>query len=172
VLRICEKLNQIGVTVRPDDVFQLAGAGNLSRLHVAQALVRAGRARSIGSAFKRWLGPRGAAYIPRERPPVAETILLIHRAGGVAVMAHPGQTARDEEIPRMAEAGLDGIEVYCPDHSPSQERHYLGLARQHRLLPGGGSDCHGHGKDNLTLGKVRVDDVDVDALRNRATSRS
>lgn len=165
-----EKLNRMGIELRLSDVLRLAGSGNVGRVHIARALVEAGRVRSLGGAFKRWLGQGGPAYVPRERPTPEETITLIHRAGGVAVMAHPGKTERDEEIPRLAAAGLDGIEVYCPDHSPSQEKQYTELVRQHGLLAGGGSDCHGAVGERVTLGRVRLDDKMVEALRARARS--
>ena len=111
-LRIVEKLNRADVRLTPDDVFSLAGHGSVSRLHVARALVEAGHVHTISAAFNRWLRPGRPAFVPRERPPAAATIALVHRSGGVAVLAHPAKTERDEEIPSLAEAGLDAIEVY------------------------------------------------------------
>jgi hypothetical protein len=137
-------------------------------LHVARALVNAGYANSSGSAFNLWLGPGRPAFVPSQRPPVEDTIALIHRAGGVAVLAHPGKTGRDDEIAAMVGAGLDAIEVYCPEHARGLERHYLDVAKRHRLLLAGGSDCHGRAKDAGTLGRVRLAAGLVDALRNRA----
>jgi predicted metal-dependent phosphoesterase TrpH len=168
VMEMIEKLNRIGLTLRTEEVLSLAGPGNVTRLHLARALVKAGRVRSVGAAFKRWLRPGGPAFVPRAGAPAAETIALIHRAGGLAAMAHPGTTQRDAEIPALAEAGLDAIEVYCPDHSASQELHYLKLAAQHGLLADAGSDCHGDPHGRILIGKVRLDEDKLEALRARA----
>jgi len=168
VMEMIEKLNRIGVTVRAEEVLRLSPPGNVTRLHLARALIQAGRVRSVRTAFKRWLRPGGAAFVPRAGAPAAETIALIHRAGGLAVMAHPGKTLRDAEIPALAEAGLDALEVYCPDHSASDELRYLKLAAQHGLLAGAGSDCHGDRNGRILIGKVRLDEDQVEALRARA----
>jgi hypothetical protein len=167
VHRIVEKLNRIGIALRPREVLELAGKGNVGRLHVARALVKAGHVRSVGGAFSRWLRGTGAAFVPRERPTAGETIALIHRAGGVAVMAHPGKTGRDNELPGLIQSGLDAIEVRCPDHSPSQERHYREMARREGLGVGGGSDCHGD-KERQSIGRVRLEADEIKALWERA----
>ena len=168
VMEMIEKLNRIGVTVRTEEVLGLSAPGNVTRLHLARALVQAGRVRSVQAAFKRWLRPGTPAFVPRAGAPAAETIALIHRAGGLAVMAHPGKTRRDGEIPALAEAGLDAIEVYCPDHSASEELRYLQLAAQHGLLAAAGSDCHGDRDGRILIGKVRLDADRFEALRARA----
>jgi predicted metal-dependent phosphoesterase TrpH len=168
VMEIIVKLNRIGVTVRTDEVLALAAPGNVTRMHLARALVQAGRARSVQAAFKRWLRPGTPAFVPRAGAPVAEVISLIHRAGGLAVMAHPGKTRRDGEIPALVEAGLDALEVYCPDHSASEELRYLQFAAQHGLLAGAGSDCHGDRNGRILIGRVRLDDDRLEALRARA----
>ena len=80
---------------------------------------------------------------------VDEVIDVAHRLNGLAVLAHPGRSkgiyaipAETEEIAAMAAAGLDGIEVYYPTHSPAQVELYRALALNHGLLISGGSDSH------------------------------
>jgi hypothetical protein len=167
VYRIVEKLNKIGIALRPRDVLDQAGKGNVGRLHVARALVKAGHVPNVGRAFIRWLRGDGAAFVPRERPSAEETIALIHRAGGVAAMAHPGKTNRDDAIPSLIRGGLDAIEVRCPDHSPSQEKQYCELARREGLAISGGSDCHGD-KERRQIGRVRLDAGEIKSLWERA----
>jgi predicted metal-dependent phosphoesterase TrpH len=170
VLRIVEALNRAGVTIRPREVFDLVDHGCASRLHVARALIEGGHVRSVHAAFQRWLGPGKPAFVERERPAAAETISLIHRCGGAAVLAHPALSGRDEEITALVEAGMDGIEVHCTEMSQEQQRHYIALAKEHGLLLSGGSDCHGRWKDANVIGQVRVATELVDALRERAAS--
>lgn len=80
---------------------------------------------------------------------VDEVIAVAHRLGGVAVLAHPGRSkgiyaipADADDIAAMAAAGLDGVEVYYPSHTPAQRAFLLEQARLHRLLVSGGSDSH------------------------------
>jgi len=168
VLKIVSRLNQAGIGLRAAEVFDIAGPGAISRLHVAHALVQRGVARSIGGAFHRWIGPGAPAFVPRTRPPGAELIALIHRAGGAAVLAHPAAYVKDGDVAKLAAAGLDGVEVFCMEHTPDMERRYAELARCHRLLVSGGSDYHGHGKGAMSLGSVRLPPDNVEALRRRA----
>jgi len=170
-IRMVEELNRMGVALHADDVLKLAGVGNISRLHVAHAIVNAGHVPSIEAAFRRYIRKGAPAYVPRDRPSADWTIALIHRAGGVAVLAHPGLTKRDEDIPRLVSYGLDALEVYCPDHDSNMEQHYLDIAAQHRLLVSAGSDCHGHNKKRSHLGSIRLDRNHVEALRERASGQ-
>jgi predicted metal-dependent phosphoesterase TrpH len=80
---------------------------------------------------------------------VDEVIAVAHRAGGLAVLAHPGRSkgiyaipATAEDVAEMAAAGLDGIEVLYPSHSAEQRAFYSALAQRHGLLVTGGSDSH------------------------------
>jgi predicted metal-dependent phosphoesterase TrpH len=81
---------------------------------------------------------------------VDEVVQVARAAGGLAVLAHPGRSkgiyaipATADDIAAMAAAGLDGIEVFYPTHSPEQRAFYADLARRHGLLVSGGSDSHG-----------------------------
>jgi hypothetical protein len=156
--------------LRPADVLATAGGESISRLHVARALVATGHVGSIAAAFRRWIGNGKPAFVARERPPVAEIIALIHRAGGAAVLAHPGMGVPDDAVAALAGMGLDGIEVFCPYHTWREENHYEEMAKFYDLLISGGSDCHGHNKDQTTLGSIRLAPGHLEALRARAAA--
>ncbi|MBW3015948.1 hypothetical protein KY330_06000 [Candidatus Woesearchaeota archaeon] len=71
-------------------------------------------------------------------------IAHIHTMGGIAVLAHPGESGlREREIASLKGYKLDGIEVFCTKHDPSDINYYLFLARKYGLLVTGGSDWHG-----------------------------
>jgi predicted metal-dependent phosphoesterase TrpH len=81
---------------------------------------------------------------------VDEIVAAAHRAGGLAVLAHPGRSkgvyaipANADDVAALAAVGIDGIEVFYPTHSEEQRARYLALATQHDLLVTGGSDSHG-----------------------------
>jgi 3',5'-nucleoside bisphosphate phosphatase len=170
VLEMIERLNRCGVTLRPQQVFSLAAGDSVGRLHVARALLEIGHVKNIGAAFHHWLGVGKPAYVPRERPTAVETIDLIHSAGGVAIMAHPGQTQRDDQIAALAAVGLDGLEAFSSDHTAEQVAQYIETTEKLGLLVSGGSDCHGHNKDRIRVGSVRLEESRLEALRRRAQS--
>lgn len=150
------RLNQRGVGLRAEAVFALAQCRSPGRPHVARALVQHGYCGSLDEAFERFLKKHRPAWVPKRKMSAARAIALIHAAGGLAVMAHPGLNHDDHLIPELVEAGLDGIECWHSKHSAAQAAHYLELAHQYRLLVTGGSDCHGTSKGPPLLGSVRL----------------
>lgn len=164
--QIVARLQALGLDVTMDDVFAAAGGSAdalvVSRVHIAQALLRKGCVRSVSEAFDRYIAKDKPAYVERRRLDPPETIEAIHGAGGVAVAAHPVQwncrnRAQTERILRsLIRSGIDGIEVYHSDHSPRQTRQYLDFARRFGLGVTGGSDFHGPAKPHVKLGRPRV----------------
>lgn len=142
-----DRLNGLGVEVTVDEVFAQASEGGLvARPHVARALLDGGWVRSYREAFDRFIAAGRPAYVPAGRITPADGITLIRGAGGVAVLAHPGQAWSDEAIRDLAEAGLSGIEVLHPDHGRETVRRLGRLAAACGLLETGGSDWHGPGR--------------------------
>jgi predicted metal-dependent phosphoesterase TrpH len=74
--------------------------------------VQAGIVSSLDEAFERFLKKNRPAFVPKFKMSASVAIDLIHEAGGLAVLAHPGLNHADEVIRPMAEAGLDGIECF------------------------------------------------------------
>ena len=157
-------INALGVPLKVDDVFALANCRSPGRPHVARALVRGGHCRSLDEAFERFLKKNRPAWVPKAKMSALEAIELIHQAGGLAVMAHPGLNRSDQTIPAIVDAGLDGIECFHTKHPPATAEHYLALARKHNLLVTGGSDCHGLSKGKPLIGTVRLDYQYVEKL--------
>ena len=91
--------------------------------------------------------------MPRTGPSPATIVDTIHQAGGVASIAHPAVTKRDELIAPLVEHGLDAIEVYHSDHSPEAEQIYKAMAKRLGVLVSGGSDFHG---EDATLNPSRT----------------
>lgn len=143
---ILRRLDQLGLPLDPDELFDTAGPGVVGRPHVAGAMLRAGHVSSIDEAFQRYLGPNGSAFIQRPAFRPEEAIGLIHEADGVSVLAHPGAAMPDAVIERLVSAGLRGLEVWHPQHGPPTVRRYRALARKFGLVETGGSDYHGHAR--------------------------
>lgn len=137
-----------------------AGAA-VGRPGVAQALVAAGHASSVQDAFDRLLGEGRPAYVPRVGEPPETVCAIIHAARGIASLAHPGVTRRDDCLERWARGGLDALEAYHSDHSEADRVRYLERATQMGLAVSGGSDFHGddpmsHRARRRTLGAVAL----------------
>ena len=122
----------------------------------------------MDEAFERFLKKHRPAWVPKFKMSAEQAITLIHQAGGVAIMAHPGLNRSDEVIPSMIEAGLDGIECFHSKHSAGMTEHYLQMANEGNVLVTGGSDCHGLSKGRPLIGTVRLDYRHVEQLKERA----
>ena len=157
-------INALGVPLKVDDVFALANCRSPGRPHVARALVRGRHCRSLDEAFERFLKKNRPAWVPKAKMSALEAIELIHQAGGLAVLAHPGLNRSDQTIPAIVDAGLDGIECFHTKHPSATAEHYLAVARKYNLLVTGGSDCHGLSKGKPLIGTVRLDYQYVEKL--------
>lgn len=151
-----EALNALGVTITLDDVMQQADGGAIGRPHVARALVAAGWVPDVRAAFDRFLGAGRPACIAKEPFPMRDAIALVHEAGGLAVLAHPGREGTRDWIESLANAGLDGIEVRHPSHSAEDVARLAALCAHYDLVPSGGSDWHGATEGPRLLGSQRV----------------
>jgi len=171
IREMARKLNELNVPLSAAEVFSLANCRAPGRPHVARALVAAGLCESLDEAFERFLKKHRPAWVPKFKISAADAINLIHEAGGVAVMAHPGLNRTDQVIPGMVEAGLDGLECFHTKHPPSTVSHYLALAHRFNLLVSGGSDCHGLSKGKPLIGTVKLEYHYLEKLRERAAER-
>lgn len=164
------RLAELGLPISLERVLEIAGVGAVGRPHVAQALLETGHVATLREAFDRYIGNGGPAYVSRMRLTPPEAIALIHAAGGVAVMAHPIYAPDpDTWIATLAEHGLDGLEVYYPDHDADFTRRMRLLARRHDLIMTGGSDFHRRESDGgVIMGTVKVPPECVMQLMARA----
>jgi 3',5'-nucleoside bisphosphate phosphatase len=156
IYEMVERLNETGVPLAVESVFALANCRSPGRPHVARALLKAGLVRHLDDAFDRYLKKGRVAWVPKARMSALESIALIHQAGGLAVMAHPGLNRTDEIIPGLVAAGLDGMECFHTKHTAAMVEHYLQIADTHHLLVTGGSDCHGFSKTKPLIGSVKL----------------
>lgn len=153
---MCEALNKLGIPIKAESVFALANCNSPGRPHVARALVKEKLIGSLDEAFERFLKKGRPAWVPKTKMSALEAVELIHQAGGLAVMAHPGLNRTDDVIPALIAAGLDGIECFHTKHSTVMSERYLEIAEKYNLLVTGGSDCHGFSKKQPLIGTVKL----------------
>jgi 3',5'-nucleoside bisphosphate phosphatase len=156
--KIVARLRDLGLAVSIDDIRKEAGDVQIGRPHIAQVLIKKGYARSIDEAFDKFLGNGRPAYVDKYRIRCAQAIELIVHAGGIPVLAHPGLLNIEDEhhfeqlIRNLMDIGLQGLEVYYPEHRPDQIQQYRKLAKRYRLLVTGGTDFHGDLTPQIKLG--------------------
>lgn len=155
--KILLRLQEMGIFLSHADVAKFASKNVLSRSHVASALVERGIVSTKTDAFEKYIGEDGPAYVARSKLNPERAIDLILGAGGVPILAHPGLLKNLNVLPRLTAAGLVGIEVIHPSHSQEKTDFFLEIADKWKLLPSGGSDCHGPGgKDRVFLGDYTI----------------
>jgi len=140
---------------------------SIGRPQVARAMVDAGHVADTNEAFDRWLGRGCPGYVPSAGVAAEAVIEIIHQAGGIASLAHPGKSGLEARIPSLAEAGLDAVEAFHPDHDASLVNQYIHIARELDLLLTGGSDFHGDPEHGLAPGSVTLPAEEWDRLQAR-----
>ena len=166
------RLNEMNVPIKAEAVFALANCRSPGRPHVARTLVQGGFCRSLDEAFERYLRKGKPAWVPKFKISATDAINLIHHAGGLAVMAHPGLNHNDDLIPDLVAAGMDGIECFHTKHSTTLNQRYLMIADKYRLLVTGGSDCHGMSKGKPLIGTIKIPYDCVERLKERVLQRA
>jgi len=167
IREIVARLQKLRVPIEEADVFALANCKSPGRPHVARVLIERKVCASLDEAFERFLKKNRPAWVPKEKISAQQALELIHAAGGLAVVAHPGLARTEEALPDLIEAGIDGIECFHTKHSPAASEYYVSLAEQHNLLVTGGSDCHGMNKGKPLIGSIKLPYEYVRQLKQR-----
>jgi predicted metal-dependent phosphoesterase TrpH len=141
--KMVKKLNALDYEIDLASVLSYAKEGAPGRPHVARALVETGYFFSVSEVFEKLLGFNMPGYVERYKLTPGEAISIIREAGGVAVWAHPALSHADTLLEQFVRQGLQGLEVYHPDHQAEQTSHYQHLAKKYHLFTTGGSDFHG-----------------------------
>lgn len=152
--KILEKLRGLGIKI---DSNQLGVEGRtLGRPHIAKAMMQQGLVKSIQEAFDRYLGEGKPAFDPGEPVSIEETIEVIHRAGGKAIIAHPHLIQRRSIIRHLLQMSFDGIEGYYARFDSAREKEWIETGIQKGWIVTGGSDYHGATKPFNRIGSSWV----------------
>ncbi|OIN98503.1 hypothetical protein AUJ66_00935 [Candidatus Desantisbacteria bacterium CG1_02_38_46] len=158
--KIIEKLKQYGISLDMEDVQEFApSTESIGRLHIAQAMVKEGCVSSINRAFDQYIGNNKPCYVSKYQLNPEGAAQIIKEIGGIAVIAHPGLLNLDfvdNLIHRLVKNGLDGIEVYYPEHRNNVITHLKEIAKEYNLLVTGGTDCHGLAKERILMGTLDI----------------
>jgi len=166
--KMIEKLKTLGINnITMEEVCAKTKSNAVGRPHLATALKEKGHVSSIKAAFDKYIGEGAPAYFTKYNQTPFEAVKLITDSGGVAVMAHPMSTMKDEIIAPLVKAGMGGLEVYYPNCSETVLKFYKNLAKKHNIVGTGGSDAHGKAKVYTHIGKAQVPYEIVEELKAR-----
>lgn len=176
-----DRFNKLGILITARELEDISEDGQIGRPHFARLLVQRGYAGTIQEAFDRFLRKGAPAYVKKFKFSPVEVLGFLTECGGLSVLAHPFTLfdLTDDELENTVKTlkseGLDGIEVYYPDHTLEQTTRYRKLAGDHELVVTGGSDFHGINKEGPVLGQdfggVSLTYTLIDALNARRRAR-
>ncbi|MBD3210205.1 PHP domain-containing protein [Candidatus Micrarchaeota archaeon] len=181
---IIEKLNELGYAISYGDAKKHA-PGSLGRPHIARALMEKypREFHSIPEAFQKLLDQGKPAF--RSRTSflcLDEAVGMIHRAGGLAFLAHPkvyedirgyGMEKLLEDFRRLGGDGIESFYDYASNYgwrgygkeaTRKIIEEFRGYAERYGFLESGGSDFHGPNK-GAKLGAFPVPDVLLTRIR-------
>jgi predicted metal-dependent phosphoesterase TrpH len=173
--RMVEKLREIGFKISWELVQTYAGKTGVYKQHIMHALMDLGYCVKINGPLYKFLFARaegdaqaGFAYLPMKYADAVAAIQAIRAAGGVPVLAHPGDYDNFEAVPEWVESGLAGIETYHPNHDRKAVEQAEELAVRFNLAITAGSDFHGfYGKPRDLPGSILKEASWVHALWER-----
>jgi len=175
---ILEKLSKKNMILNEDDIlnsFSLYSGKKsnlIGRPHIALAMVQKGYVKDIQDAFRLYIGEGKACFVPGTYNSVEETIDLIHRVNGFAIIAHPHLVTVQSVLQDILKMPFDGIEAYYAKFSPAFEKRWVKLASKKNWMITGGSDFHGELKPLIPLGCSWVGKETFDILYQRYLSNN
>lgn len=172
-----QKLAEVGCPITWEELTEDLNPNTiLTRAHFAKALLKKGYIHDRKEAFSRYIGDHCPCFVPKSRFTVKECIELIHRVGGLAVLAHPmlygySQSEVTQILRSLKQEGLDGVECLYSTHKKEETTHLLQVCLNLKLFPTGGSDFHGTNKPLLDLGsgygELEIPFEVLEAMRKR-----
>jgi predicted metal-dependent phosphoesterase TrpH len=146
----------------------VTGSTNIYKQHIMNALVDAGFSQTIyGDVYNKLFAENSpdCINVSPVYPDVFDVMREIHEAGGLSVLAHPGQYDSFDLIPELMDAGLTGIEVFHSNNTKDQQIALLDICRTNALVATGGSDFHGmYSKEPCLIGCHKTPKDQLDAL--------
>ncbi|WP_313128412.1 PHP domain-containing protein [Anaerocolumna sp.] len=158
--KMASNLQRAGIDITVDKMRETEGDAVLTRAHFAKYMVAQGYVKTNQDAFTKYLNSDSPYYVPREYLKPEEAIKLIHKAGGLAILAHPllykySLEGVEKLVAYLVDFDLDGLEVIYSANMGFDEGRLRHIANKYNLAITGGSDFHGAAKPNIKLGVGR-----------------
>lgn len=171
-VNIVNKLKENKIIIEFEELYEMTdNLNNIGRLHIARLLLKKGYIKNIKEAFDKFLSEGKPAYIEKAKLSVKEAIDIIKKVNGISILAHPGIVKKDDMIQVWQKEGLDGIEVFHPDHSNADATNYFDYAKKYNLLISGGSDFHGEIREYSLIGKIKLPYEHFEKIKGRVITK-
>lgn len=159
---IVDRLQRLGFAIEWERCMERATGGIIVRTHIAEELALHYPEYTVKQLYDTFLVKGKSAYV--ERPPYdsEQAIRLIQRAGGIALLAHPGLYAQHWSWEQLKEEGIEGVEAFHSRHTIKMTNTWLKRAKEDGLYVSVGSDYHGeHSRNPYLPGSVLYDEASV-----------
>lgn len=155
--KMAENLAKAGLPISIEALYEEFPNAVLTRAHFAKYLQKTGVIKEIKEAFQKYLNEDGPYYVQRKYLSPEAAILLIRKAGGIPILAHPliyhlPEPELKSLLGTLKTAGLMGLEAVHSTNVNNDTGYLKGLARKYELITTGGSDFHGAVKPDIKLG--------------------
>lgn len=167
--KILGKLQSQNLLGHLDQDFLKKDEGVLGRPFIADLLIEKGIVKNRKEAFLKYLNEGQPAWVPRLKPSLEEGINLVKKAGGIPVIAHPGTSCIGFDLNQLLPLGLEGIEVWHPDHNAILTDYYFRFAENKGLIKTGGSDWHGD-KDYSFYNSIQMSYEDISLIKGKGVN--
>jgi predicted metal-dependent phosphoesterase TrpH len=154
------QLDQVGIKGAYEGALKFVGNPELiSRTHFARFLVESGVCKNTNEVFANYLIEGKPGYVAHEWANLTDAVGWIKRAGGVAVIAHPGRyrytpLEMTALFDQFKELGGEGIEVVTGSHRPAEYQTFAKVALEYGFMASRGSDFHDPKESHVDLGKL------------------
>lgn len=173
-----QKLSKNKINICMEDLDRFRGRV-ITKAHIGTVLMERGYGSDVKSVVEKYLLKGCVGYVERKTPAPDDCIDTIHRAGGLAFVAHTNQIDRydrDRSVrlcKQVLDMGADGLETLYCEFDDDWRARTEAIARQYGCLRSGGSDFHGKYKKGLDLmtgyGDLAVPEEFVLRMRERLT---
>ncbi|MEO6879946.1 MAG: PHP domain-containing protein [Mycobacteriaceae bacterium] len=152
---MAQRMADDGLPIDPEAVLAAAGE-SVGRPHLGQALVAAGYVRTMDEAFAGVLAQSSPYYEAKQDLALMTAVRMVTAAGGVSTLAHArartrGGVLSEATLAALGAAGMTGLEVDHPEHTPPDRARLREVADELGLVATGSSDYHGSNK-TVSLG--------------------
>lgn len=165
--KMLAKLKELGIEIDPQ-LLQERARGTIGRPHIAHLLIEKGVVPSIQEAFYQYLGEGKKAYVEEESPTTEETLLALHQAGGLAILAHPHLIKPKSLLRKLYTLSFDGIETWYGSFPKHRTLSFLQVAKEKKWITTGGSDYHGTTKPHVLYGSSFTNEENFIRLQRRS----
>jgi len=155
--KISEGLFEAGIEKAYEKASAISKTKYITRTHFAQMLIQEKICPNMSSVFKKYMTGKKPGSVKGEWASSDEVIYWIHKAGGLAILAHPLRykmtlTKLKKLVNSLKTLGLDGIEIVNSFSSFEDIEIAKMIADENELLYSSGSDYDGWPNQTIELG--------------------